>query len=377
MLRSLWGLGVLLAAVVAAPALAADAQREAFGALPDGRAVEAVVLSNDDGMRVRVIAWGAIVQELTVPGNDGPADVVLGYDAIEGYLADGSYIGATVGRYANRIAGARFTLDGREYPLAANNGANSLHGGLAGFDKQLWAVTEVRADADSASVTLVRRSPAGEEGFPGNLDVSATFALTESGELQVTYRATTDAPTVVNMTNHSYFNLAGEGSGRSAEGHLLTIPAESYTPAVDGIPTGEIRSVAGTPFDFRTPRRVGDRVRDGRDEQLRSGRGYDHNWVVSRAPAAGLQLLATVEEPVSGRVMQVLGNQPGVQLYAANHLNGTAIGKGGVMYRQGDAICLEPQLFPDTPNQPAFGSARLDPGETYEHRIVYRFAVRS
>ena len=376
MKRSMIALAVLLAAN-AAPAVAADAQRETFGSLPDGRQVDAVVLTNADGMKVRVIAWGAILQELTVPGRDGPADVVLGYDGIEGYLADKSYIGATVGRYANRIAQARFTLDGTTHQLATNDGPNSLHGGTAGFDKQLWTITKVESGPDKASVTLVRTSPGGEEGYPGKLEVSATFTLTESDELEVVYGAATDAPTIVNLTNHSYFNLAGQGSGRSATEHVLTIPAESYTPVDQTlIPTGEIRSVAGTPFDFRSPRRIGDRIRDGRDEQLRTGRGYDHNWVISRAPAASLQLHATLEDPASGRVMQVLSNQPGVQFYSGNFLDGTVAGKGGTIYRQGDALCFEPQVFPDTPNRPAFGSARLDPGETYVNRIVYRFSTR-
>jgi aldose 1-epimerase len=225
-------------------------------------------------------------------------------------------------------------------------------------------------------VTLTYTSADGEEGYPGVMQVSATFTLTESDELQVTYRATTDRPTIVNLTNHSYFNLAGQASGISATEAVLTMPAANYTP-VDAtlIPTGEIRPVAGTPLDFRSPHRIAERLRDGREEQMRIGRGYDHNWVVSRAPVAGLQTLAKIEEPRSGRVLEVLSNQPGVQFYTGNFLDGTAIGKCGTIYRQGDGLCFEPQVFPDTPNKPEFGSARLDPGKTYENRIVYRFSI--
>ena len=366
----------LALAAVSAPALAAQAQKETFGKLADGTAVEAVTLINAHGMKARVLAWGAILQELTAPGKSGPADIVLGYDSMDGYLKAPNYFGATVGRYANRIAMGQFTLDGKAYKLAVNDGPTALHGGLKGFDKRLWKITQVGSGADSASATLTYTSADGEEGYPGTMHVSATFILTESDELQVTYRATSDKPTIVNITNHSYFNLAGQGSGISATEAVLTIPAASYTP-VDAtlIPTGEIRSVAGTPLDFRTPHRIADRLRDGREEQMRIGRGYDHNWVVSRAPVAGLQTLAKVEDARSGRVLEILSNQPGVQFYSGNFLDGTAIGKGGTIYRQGDGLCFEPQVFPDTPNKPEFGSARLDPGKTYENRMVYRFSA--
>lgn len=367
----------LTLAAVGTPALGAQAQKETFGKLADGTAVEAVTLRNGHGMKARILAWGAILQELTVPGKKGPADVVLGYDSMDGYLKAPNYFGATVGRYANRIAKGRLTLDGKAYQLPINDGPNALHGGLKGFDKRLWTIARVNSGAKSASVTLTYTSADGEEGYPGTMQVSATFTLTESDELQISYRATTDKPTIVNLTNHSYFNLAGQASGISATDAVLTMPAASYTP-VDStlIPTGELRPVAGTPFDFRTPRRIADRLRDGRDEQMRIGRGYDHNFVITRAPQATVHLLARVADPSSGRVMELLSNQPGVQFYTGNFLDGTATGKAGVIYRQGDAICLEPQVFPDTPNQPKFGSARLDPGQTYENRIVYRFSVR-
>jgi aldose 1-epimerase len=366
----------LALATTAAPALGAQADRETFGKLADGTPVEAVTLSNGHGMKARVLAWGSILQELVVPGKSGSADIVLGYDGMEGYLKAPNYFGASVGRYANRIAKGRFTLDGKTYQLAVNDGPNALHGGLEGFDKQLWTIAKVASGKNAASVTLTYTSADGEEGYPGTMQVSATFTLTESNELHVTYRATSDKPTIVNLTNHSYFNLAGQASGISATEAVVTIPAQSYTP-VDAtlIPTGAFTPVAGTPFDFRTPRRVADRLRDGRDEQIRIARGYDQNWVVSRAPVAGLQTVAKAEDPGSGRAMEILSNQPGVQFYTGNFLDGTVTGKGGTIYRQGDGICFEPQVFPDTPNKPEFGSARLDPGETYENRIVYRFSV--
>jgi len=366
----------LVLALAATPALAGEAHRETFGKLDDGTPVEAVTLSNNHGMKVRVLAWGAAMQELIVPGRKGATDVILGYDDMTGYLKASNYFGATVGRYANRIAKGRFSLDGREYQLATNDGPNALHGGNKGFDKHLWTIVKVDSGPKSASATLTYTSPDGEEGYPGTMKVFADTTPTETDELHVNYRATTDKPTIANITNHSYFNLGGVAAGHSATESVVTIPAANYTP-VDPtlIPTGEIRPVAGTPFDFRKPRRVSDRVRDGRDEQLRIGRGYDHNWVVSRAPVEGLQLMAKVEDPASGRTMEIFSNQPGVQFYTGNFLDGTATGKGGVIYRQGDGLCFEPQVFPDTPNKPSFGSARLDPGQTYENRIVYRFSV--
>lgn len=373
-----WSLPFALAcAAASSTAFAADAKRESFGSLPDGRAVEAVVLTNGNGMEVRILAYGALLQELKAPGKGGPADVVLGYDGMEGYLKAPNYFGASVGRYANRIAKGRFAIDGKDYQLAANDGPNALHGGVQGFDKRLWTIADVRSGGDSASVTFTYVSPAGEEGYPGTLSVGATYTLTESNELAIDYQAATDAPTIVNLTNHSYFNLAGASSGVSILDQVLTIPADSYTP-VDStlIPTGEFRPVAGTPFDFRSATRIGDRIRDGGDEQMRFGRGYDHNWVVSRAPVEGLQLLARMEDPGSGRVMEIHSNQPGVQFYTGNFLDGTVTGKGGTIYRMGDALCLEPQIFPNTPNQPEFGSARLDPGQSYHNRMVFSFSVK-
>lgn len=366
----------LCGSALATAAPAADASRGRFGATADGAAVEAVTLRNGRGMTARILSYGAILQSLAVPDRAGrSADVALGYGDMAGYLAKPNYFGATVGRYANRIAGGRFTLDGKSYRLAANDGPNALHGGLKGFDKVNWTITQVKS-GPVASVTLRYVAADMEEGYPGQLTVTATYSLDEQNRLSVDYRATTTRPTVVNITNHSFFNLAGEGSGQSILGHRLTIPADAITPVNQLlIPTGELRPVAGTPFDFRAPAGIGARIRDGRDEQIRFGQGYDHNYVLGRTVTATPHLAARVEDPGSGRVMEILTNQPGVQFYAGNFLDGSAVGKSGLAYRQSDGLALEPQLFPDTPNQPAFGSARLDPGRTYHSQIIYRFTT--
>ena len=365
--------GALIAA--ASPALAGTATRAAFGALPDGSRVEAVTLDNGHGLSARILSYGAILQSLDVPDRQGrSADVVLGYGDAATYVTHPNYFGASVGRYANRIAGGRFAIDGRTYQLPLNNGPNSLHGGPLGFDKRMWRIASVH-DGAEPSVTLAYTSADGEQGYPGALSVTATYTLAANA-LRVDYRATTSAPTIVNITNHSFFNLAGEASARTILDERLTIPANTITPVGPTlIPTGEFRPVAGTVFDFRAPRAIGDRIRDGHDEQIRFGQGYDHNYVVTRAPTRDLHLMARVEDPGSGRVLELLSNQPGVQFYAGNFLDGTAVGKSGHAYRQSDGLALEPQVFPDTPNQPAFGTARLDPGQTYENRIVYRFSI--
>lgn len=372
-----WGTGLVLAAAWAAPALAGDVQRKPFGQTPDGTAVEAITLSNDRGVTATILTLGASVQSVIVPDRTGKrADIVLGYDDLAGYIAMPNYFGSTVGRVANRIAKGRFVLDGRSYQTPVNNGLNALHGGTRGFDKIVWTVVSTQAGA-RPSVTLRIVSPDGDQGYPGTLTAAATYSLDDQGELSVDYTATTDRPTIVNLSNHTYWNLNGEGSAAGAMGLKMTIPAAAYTPTdASLIPTGEIRSVAGTPFDFRTPTTIGLRVRDGRDQQLRFGRGYDHNWVVSRARPQGMQLMARVEDPLSGRVMEVLSDQPGLQVYSGNFLDGTITGKSGHIYREGDAIALEPQMFPDTPNRPEFGSVRLNPGQTYANHIVFRFSVR-
>jgi aldose 1-epimerase len=332
-----------------------------------------VTLTNGRGISATVIALGASLQALTMPDKAGKrADVQIGYDTIDGYLTKPEFFGATVGRVANRIAGGRFTFDGRVYNVPVNNGPNSLHGGTKGFDKVLWEVTEVK-DGPAASVTLRYVSPDGDMGYPGTLTTYATYSLDEQNQLTIDYRATTDRATVVNISNHAYWNLAGVGSPRGAMGHLVTIPAARYTPTdATSIPTGRHVSVAGTVFDFRKATAIGDRVRDGSDPQIAYGRGYDHNWVIGDAVTPTQHLMARVVEPVSGRGFELWSNQPGLQFYSGNFFDGTIVGKGGHIYRMGDAIVMEPQLFPDAPNQKSFPSVRLDPGQTYRNTMVYK-----
>jgi len=364
----------LLAAASAGGVSAADVSRASFGHA-DGKEVEAITLSNKAGTKAEIITYGAALQSLKLADRKGHFDdVILAPAKLQDLIAKPQFMGATVGRLANRIAKGQFTLEGQHYQVPVNDGVNSLHGGPKGFDKQVWEVVSVNKGA-AASVTLRLVSPDGDMGYPGNLTVYATYSLDERNQLTIDYKATTDKPTVVNLSNHAYWNLAGEGSPRGAMGLLLTIPADHYTPTDKGaIPTGEIRPVAGTVFDFRKPTAIGARVRDA-DEQIVFGKGYDHNWVVARTLSPTPRLLARVEDPVSGRVMEMLSNQPGLQFYSGNFLDGTTIGKSGHLYRQGDAIVLEPQMFPDTPNQPKFGSVRLDPGQTYHNAILLRFSV--
>ena len=368
--------GCAAAALLAAPATAAEANRSTFGTLPDGRPVAAVTLTNRQGMSARVIALGASIQSVILPDRNGKAaDIAIGYDTLDGYAAKPEYFGATVGRVANRVANGRFTFNGKSYRTPVNNGPNSLHGGTKGFDKVLWEVVDVKS-GPTASVTLRYVSPDGDMGYPGTLTTLAIYSLDERNQLTIEYRATTDKPTVVNLSNHAYWNLAGAGAAGGAMGHVVTIPADRYTPTdATSIPTGELPSVAGTVFDFRTPHTVGERVRDGRDRQIVFGRGYDHNWVIGYKVTADTHLMARVADPASGRGFELWSNQPGLQFYSGNFFDGTVIGKGGQIYRMGDAIVMEPQLFPDAPNQPRFPSARLDPGQTYRNLIVYKFTT--
>jgi aldose 1-epimerase len=355
---------------------AASAQRTPFGSLPDGTAIEAVTLSNSHGVSARIITYGATLQALVAPDRQGhAADVALGYDDLAGYVEHPNYFGATIGRYANRIAGARFTLDGRAYALALNDKSNSLHGGTQGFDKRVWRIESVQSDA-SASVTLALTSAAGDQGYPGTLQVKERYSLDEAGALTLDYSATTDAPTVVNLTNHSIFNLAGEGSQHGVLDQRLTVPASAYTP-VDAmlIPTGTLQPVAGTVFDFTHARVIGQDIRDGRDAQIVAGRGYDHNFALDAGLTAEPKLAARLEDPQSGRVLEVWSTEPGLQVYTGNFLDGTRVGKHGHLYRMGDGIALEPQKFPNAPNEPKFTSARLDPGSTYHHRMIFRVSV--
>lgn len=349
--------------------------REPFGTLPDGRSVERIRLCGGDGFEVALLTYGATIQALRVPDRHGHvADIVLGHDDLAPYLAHRRYFGATVGRYANRISAGAFTLDGSLVRIPTNDGVNALHGGPDGFDRRLWTVEAVE-DGSSPSVTLGLVSPHGDQGFPGTLQVRATFSLSGPGELSIAFLATTDRATIVNLTHHGYFNLAGVEAGADVLDHVLTIHADDYLPVDAGaIPLDGPASVDGTPFDFCTPQPIGARIREAH-EQLRLGHGYDHTYCLPGGHAAGPRLAARVEHPASGRVMELLTDQPGMQFYSGNFLDGTAQGKFGRLHRQSDAFCLEPQAWPDTPNRPDFPSARLDPGQTYRHVSRYRFSA--
>jgi aldose 1-epimerase len=339
-----------------------------FGQTPSGEAVDLYTLTNGKGMEATISTWGGVLVSLKVPDRNGSlGDVVLGFDNLDGYLKPGPYFGAIIGRYGNRIAQGKFTLDGVTYSLAKNNGENTLHGGTRGFDKRLWKA----ARSSGQSLELTYLSKDGEEGFPGNLSTTVTYTLTNNNELKIDYSATTDKDTVLTLTNHSYFNLAGQGEG-DVLAHQVTIHADRFTP-VDKtlIPTGELRSVAGTPFDFRQPHTIGERI-DSADEQLALGGGYDHNYVLNRT-GSGLELAARVMEPKTGRVLEVLTTEPGVQFYTANSLSTT--GKGGKAYGRRSAFCLETEHFPDSPNKPAFPSVVLKPGGHYQTTTVYRFSI--
>ena len=354
----------------------AIADRAPFGKLADGTPIEVVTLRNAHGISARIITYGATLQSLIGPDRRGkPADIALGYDDLSGYVEHPNYFGATIGRFANRIGGAHFTLDGKTYALALNDKPNSLHGGLVGFDKRVWRIESVQS-APEASVTLTLTSAAGDQGYPGTLQVRERFSLDEAGSLTIDYSATTDAPTVVNLTNHSIFNLAGEGSPRSVLEERLTVPASHYTP-VDAtlIPTGVLQAVVGTVFDFTQGRLIGQDIRDGRDAQIVAGRGYDHNFALDAGLTAQPKLAARLEDAQSGRVLEVWSTEPGVQVYTGNFLDGTRVGKHGHVYRMGDGIALEPQKFPNAPNARAFLSARLDPGSTYHHRMMFRLSL--
>jgi aldose 1-epimerase len=368
--------GCTAAFFVALPASAGTAVRSAAGKLADGTPIEAVTLTARNHVSARILSYGATLQRFSGPDRKGKvADVLLGYDDLAGYVETPNYYGVTVGRYANRIAGGRFSIDGTEYQLPLNDKTNSLHGGTVGFDKKAWRIVDVKSGA-MASVTLALTSPDGDQGYPGTFEVRVTYALDDAGALTITFDGTTDKPTVVNMTNHAIFNLAGEGAPGGAMGAYLTIFGKAFTPVNERlIPTGERRAVAGSDFDFTKPRMIGERVRDGKEEQLRFGRGYDHNFVLDKGRTASPKLAARLEDRASGRVLEVSTTEPGVQLYTGNFLDATLPGKRGHLYRQGDGVALEPQDFPDAPNQPSFPSARLNPGQHYHHVIIYRLSV--
>jgi aldose 1-epimerase len=363
--------------MAATSALAATAERGGFGQLPDGTRVEAVTLKGANGVSARIITYGATLQAFDVPDRNGRvADIELGYDRVEDFVAHPNFWGQTIGRYANRIAGGRFSLNGKAYQLTLNDHGQSLHGGTVGFDKRNWRITHVGQEGGRASVTMTLVSPAGDQGYPGTLTATATYTLDDHGALTLDYGATTDAPTIVNMTNHAIFNLGGEGAPGGILRHRMTMPASHYTPVNTAlIPTGELKPVAGTVFDFTHGRVIEDGIRDGRDPQIVAGRGYDHNFVIDAGKTTEPKLMARLEDPASGRVLEVLSDQPGLQVYTGNFLDGTLVGKGGHLYRMGDGIALEPQVFPDTPNQPRFGSARLNPGQTYHTRMIFRVST--
>jgi aldose 1-epimerase len=369
-------LGAALACALASNAEAATAKRGTFGRLADGRAVASVTLSNARGVSANIIAWGASIQSVIMPDRNGrKADVALGYDNIDQYLSKPQYFGPIVGRFGNRLAAGRFKLDGQTYQTPVNNGKNALHGGTTGFDKVLWEVVSVK-NGPTASVTLRYVSPDGDQGYPGTMTVDATYSLDEQNNLTIEYTATTDKLTIANLTNHAYWNLSGEGSSNGAMGHVVTIPAQTYLPTDDGaIPTGEFKPVAGTVFDFRKPMAVGLRVREAKDQQIVWARGYDHNWVIGREVTKSQHLMAKVYDPVSGRGFELWSNQPGLQFYSGNFLDGTSYGKSKKVYREGDAIVMEPQIFPDAPNQKGFPDARLAPGQTYRNVMTYRLTT--
>jgi aldose 1-epimerase len=350
-------------------------QKQAFGKTGAGQAVDLYILTNEHGMEATITNYGGTVVSLKVPDRNGKlADVVLGYDTIGGYESGKSYFGAIIGRYGNRIAHGKFTLDGVAYALAKNNGENSLHGGTLGFNGRVWTAKDVSSSAGQA-LELTYLSKDGEEGYPGNLSVKVVYTLTANNGLKIDYSATTDKDTVLNLTNHAYFNLAGEGNGDILDDQLM-IHADRFTP-VDAnlIPTGELKSVKGTPFDFQEPTVVGARINQD-DEQLKYGKGYDHNWVLQGWKPDMLALAARVYEPKSGRVLEAWTTEPGIQFYTGNFLDGTGGGKGGKAYGRRFALCLETQHFPDSPNHAAFPSTVLKPGQQYRSTTVYKFSTK-
>jgi aldose 1-epimerase len=362
---------------MAASALTID--KAPFGTA-DGIPVDLYTLKNDHGITLKVTNYGGTVTSLVVPDKKGVgSDIVLGFSTIDGYTGDAfqkanPYFGALIGRYGNRIGGAKFTLEGKEYSLAKNNGPNNLHGGVKGFDKKVWDAKEVKGKG-AVGVELTYVSTAGEEGFPGDLTAKVTYWLTDKNELKIDYTATTDTATICNLTHHSYFNLGGEGSG-DILGTDITLHASKFTP-VDStlIPTGELKDVEKTPFDFRKATTIGARIND-EDTQLKYGKGYDHNWVIDRKGATGLVLAATAYDSATGRAMDVLTTEPGIQLYSGNFLDGSLVGKSGKPYVHRSGFCLETQHYPDSPNKPEWPTTELKPGQTYKTTTVYKFYTR-
>ncbi|MFJ8606917.1 aldose epimerase family protein [Streptomyces sp. NPDC093675] len=347
--------------------------KELFGKLDDGTKVYRWSLQNG-GTRLKVLSYGGIIQSLEIPDRHGRyANVSLGYDNLAAYVAGTTFFGATIGRYGNRIAKGQFTLDGKKYQLNVNDGVNSLHGGAKGFNTKVWDVEGFTSGSD-VGLHLYYTSVDGEMGYPGTLRTKVTFTLNRDGDWRIDYEATTDRPTVVNLTNHTYWNLAGEGSG-TIEDHELTIAASRYTPTDTGlIPTGELAKVSGTPFDFRKSKPVGRDIRAGHPQQVQA-KGFDHNWVLDKGVTAKPVHIATLRDPRSGRTLKIATDQPGLQFYSGNFLDGTLVGTSGRTYRQGDGLCLETQHFPDTPNEPSWPSTVLRPGQTYRTTTIHSFGA--
>ena len=355
--------------------LAEPMKKTDFGKTPDGKTADLYVLTNKTGTQVSITNFGGIVVSIKVADRQGKlGDVVLGYDSVDGYVKDSSFLGALIGRYGNRIAHGKFSLGGATYTLAQNNGENSLHGGKKGFNKVLWDARDV-STKDGPALELKYTSKDGEEGYPGELSVTVIYTLTNHNELKIEYTASTNKETVLNLTNHSYFNLTGSGENDILQ-HRLMLHADRFTPVDAGlIPTGELRGVQGTPFDFREPTAIGSRIAQD-DEQLKLGKGYDHNYVLSNKKQGSMALAARVAEPTTGRVMEVWTTEPGIQFYTGNFLDGTIHGKGGQVYPHRSGICLETQHFPDSPNHPDFPSTVLKPGERYHTRTIYKFSAQ-
>ncbi|HTY38282.1 MAG TPA: aldose epimerase family protein [Bacteroidota bacterium] len=349
-------------------------EKISFGKTREGVEAYLYTLRNKNGMEARITNYGGIVVSLIVPDRNGKlGDVALGFDSLSGYLHGSPYIGALIGRYGNRIGKGKFTLNGSAYTLATNNGANALHGGVKGFDKVVWTVDE-KTSIPGKSLSLTYVSKDGEEGYPGTLTAHVVYSVTDDNELKIEYTATTDKPTIVNLTQHSYFNLAGAGSG-SILNHELFIDAYKFTPIDAGlIPTGELQSVKGTPMDFTTPTAIGARI-DQKDAQLKDGLGYDHNWVLNK-PFNSMGLAARVYEKTTGRIMEVRTTEPGLQFYSGNFLDGSLTGKGGSKYGKRDGFCLETQHFPDSPNKPNFPTTTLLPGQTLTSTTIYKFSAK-
>lgn len=348
--------------------------KDVFGDLPDGKKADLYTLTNANGMTVKITNYGGIITELTAKDKDGKwEDVVLGFDSLAPYLGEHPFFGALVGRFGNRIANGKFTLDGKTYNLPINNGPNSLHGGINGFNKKLWNATEIKTDS-IVGLELTYLSKDGEEGYPGNLNVKVIYTLSNENGLRIDYEATTDKNTVINLTNHSYFNLTG--LKRDILNHEVSIKSDSLVPVnAMLIPTGKLLNVKGTPFDFNEPTLVGKRIDDNTDVQIKNGGGYDHCWVINRAVDKSLLLFATVKDPESGRFMEVYTTEPAVQFYTGNFLDGKLTGKGAT-YSKRFGLCLETEHYPDAPNQPQFPTTELKPGETYKTSTEYKFSVK-